>query len=274
MPAQLEQDPSRIAVAKQPSSNPSNYATQTGGGSLPPNQTQPSQAVSQPISNNTSAFVGAKATNSSPLSSPTPLYTANNPPLGYVSANPISSQPQAPKAQFVAPTLENIMTNPIGVAGTVAELAGIAANKLPSNPASTFVNLEVGAFGNMANQGTQVKNAMGAIINAKPSPLPYTPQNPTQKTGVEANVIGEALTVAIAAPVLAPALGIGAGSVLLGEGLSVGINQGLKAYSGRGLLTPEEIVVSAAEGGVFSIVGGKAIEVAGLAGKLWFSPCF
>ena len=85
---------------------------------------------------------------------------------------------------------------------------------------------------------------------------------PVINTQQKAN-IASALTAIVAAPVLAPAIGVSSTSVLVGEGLSVGINQIFKGVTGGGLLTPEEALYGAAEGGVFAVAGGAVFQGVG-----------
>jgi hypothetical protein len=77
------------------------------------------------------------------------------------------------------------------------------------------------------------------------------------------------LITMVAAPFAGPALvtALTARGVILGEAAGVGLSQVMKAGQGGGLLTPQEIVSSAAMGGAFSVVGGSLIQSAGLAGK-------
>ena len=71
--------------------------------------------------------------------------------------------------------------------------------------------------------------------------------------------IASALTVVVAAPVFGPAVGVSASSVLVGEGLGVGIKQVFKSVAGEGWLTPKEALFGAAEGGAFSVAGGAIL---------------
>jgi hypothetical protein len=116
----------------------------------------------------------------------------------------------------------------------------------------------------------QAQNRAGATYSPTQPAAPVTQVGiyPTkiyeaaQKDPTMQNIVipvSSAAAIAVAAPLIGPAVGISATSVLIGEGLGVGINQGFKAYQGGGLLTPQEVVVSAAEGGAFSVVGGVVL---------------
>jgi hypothetical protein len=74
-------------------------------------------------------------------------------------------------------------------------------------------------------------------------------------------------TVTVLAPAAGPVVGVGSLGVVGGEVLGVGINQAVKAYQGGGLLTPEEALQSAAEGGAFSLAGAGVLKGIGSAGK-------
>ncbi|MFA5365454.1 MAG: hypothetical protein WC325_09780, partial [Candidatus Bathyarchaeia archaeon] len=74
-------------------------------------------------------------------------------------------------------------------------------------------------------------------------------------------------TVAVLAPVAGQAVGVGALGVAGSEAVGVGINQAIKAVQGGGLLTPEEALQSAAEGGAFALAGAGVMKGIGMAGK-------
>lgn len=203
-----------------------------------------------------------------PITQPNPENPSAPPTIiGYNVTPPPSPPPQVKQPEMIEPTLQNILTNPVGVAGTLTQVYGHVFNKLPEGPLKETSNFFVGAAGEVTNQGTQIENALGGLVGKEQKPLPFTPQNKTQQLGMTAERVGEAASIAVVAPVVAPAIGIGAGAVIAGEVISVGINEGMSFIQTGKFLSPEQVVVSAAEGGVFTIIGGKAIQLAGLAGK-------
>lgn len=173
---------------------------------------------------------------------------------------------------------KELATNPVPI--LTALINPVAKAKAKDNsPAGTVFNVYIGAAGEILNQYSGVKDAMSNVgkkpllapsiplVNSIPNPnapkVPFSPQSETQQTGQTIFKVSEALVVAAVAPVLGPVIGVSSTSVLVGEGLSVGINQVFKGVQGGGLLTPEEIAVGAAQGGVFTIIGGAVFRGAG-----------
>ncbi|MFA5365676.1 MAG: hypothetical protein WC325_10900 [Candidatus Bathyarchaeia archaeon] len=74
-------------------------------------------------------------------------------------------------------------------------------------------------------------------------------------------------TVSVLAIPAGPVVGASSLSVAGGEALGVGVNQAFKAARGGGLLTPEEALQSAAEGGIFTLAGAGVLKGIGSAGK-------
>lgn len=191
--------------------------------------------------------------NNAPILAPGQSYTVIAPPAIIPTPEP---------ARTVEPTLQNILTDPIGVAGTVLKIgsdvgAGMEASKDPNTSVlGKIVGGYTAGYGEIANQGTQVNN----VITGQNQPAPFTPKNATQQTVQTGFRIGEAATVAVVAPVVAPVLGVGAAGVVGGEVLNVGIEQGIKAVQGNGLLTLKETADAAAFGGAFGVVGGGVLS--------------
>ena len=165
-------------------------------------------------------------------------------------------QQQTTKNQLVAPTLENLFTNPIGVLDTILGLGSIAADKLPKNNiGSTFINAEVGGAGNMLNQYNSVDNAIKSVIKAPQTSNPFTPLNTAQQAGMVANTIGETVILATVAPEILP---ISTPAILGGAALNLGLSQGIEyAQSGK-VGTPQQMANDALVGSLFA-VGGSGV---------------
>ncbi len=162
------------------------------------------------------------------------------------------------------------------------------------SPSAKVAQFYIGMGGEMLNEYAGVQKA---VVNIGQKPIvstpsiappitmpnpslsqPYTPKTNTEQLGSTFYKVGTAVEVAVVAPIIAPEIGISKGSVLLGEALGAGLNQVpnvVKASQGQPV-SPTDVVVSgvqgAAEGGVFSIVGGKAIHAVGLEGKTGLVP--
>jgi hypothetical protein len=255
-----------------------NYENSLPGSPTYKPQTTTTQPTTTPISANPTNPVIQDNSGTWALqgSTVTPVTDSTGATTGYNITPPAQEQAAQPKADMVEPTLQNIMTNPIGVAGTVAEVLGIASNNLPDSPLKTVTDVFVGAGGEIANQGTTIKNAMGSVVGQQSTPMPFTPQNSTQQTGMTVERIGEATAIAIAAPVVAPALlGAGAvGGILTAEAIGVGFNEiptAMKLAAGQQVNPTEAIeagFMGAAEGGVFGLVlGGATKGILGVVGK-------
>lgn len=197
-------------------------------------------------------------------------------------------EPIPTKPAFVEPTLGNLLTNPAGVASTLLNLSAKVVAK-DTSPLGQFVNYELGGAGQLLNWQTEaknvinsfgknqsglftpsgplaVKNAIGDLrgnIPVMQEPLPFTPQSEAQKTGMLGARVGTAIALMVAAPAIAPSFGISSTGVVFGELVAPIVSQGFKAVQGGGLLTPEEALQSAAEGGVMSLVGMGAVKAAG-----------
>ncbi|MFA5365723.1 MAG: hypothetical protein WC325_11135, partial [Candidatus Bathyarchaeia archaeon] len=245
---------------------------------LPADPTSPTYAVQGSYVLAGSTVVDAKGTPIGIVGSKT------NPPILKIGEtyNIVPPQPEQPKPNMVAPTLQNILADPYGVLGTVTQLAGVAADKLPEGIPKTFFNLQVGGYGELANQASQVKNAVGNIGNAllntefKANPLPFTPQNEMQSTGQTVFRIGEAVSVAVIAPVVAPAVGVAVPTVLAGEAVGAVLNivPATNLLVGEPVTLPktplelvERGVIGAAQGGVFGLVAGGSYNLLNITGK-------
>ncbi|MFA5365142.1 MAG: hypothetical protein WC325_08195, partial [Candidatus Bathyarchaeia archaeon] len=202
---------------------------------------------------------------------------------------PIASDPSKPA--IVEPTLGNLLTNPVGVASTILGFASLAASK-DEGALGKVVRYEVGGAGQLLNWHVEAKNTINSIGKNEPSlftpsavltvknaigdfrgnipviseSLPYAPRTGEEKIGMTGVRVGSAVTVMAVAPAFAvatPALGVGvAKGVIFGEFLAPVISQGFKFYQGGGLLTGEEALQSAAEGGVMSLIGMTAVKAA------------
>lgn len=114
-------------------------------------------------------------------------------------------------------------------------------------------------------------------------PMPFTegyfPSNPLPLTGgqpfattPERRTIALSVVTAVAAPAVAPTLGLGltAKGILVGEAIGGGLNVGVQAVQGN-IRSPTDLVsavaVGAAEGALFTGAGGVAIKGIGSVGK-------
>jgi hypothetical protein len=182
-------------------------------------------------------------------------------------------QPKQPQPEMIEPNLQNTVSNPLGVAGTILNIASLANESQPKGPVKDFVSFGIGASGQIVNEGTQVENLAGSLTGAEPKVLPFTPRNDMEKTGATAAIIGQAVEVAVVAPAIAPALGLGAGGILVGEAIGIGLNEVpniSKTVQGQPVDLGDVITagaIGAAEGGVFGLIGGKAINVLGVGGS-------
>ncbi len=186
------------------------------------------------------------------------------------------------KNPMVEPTLLNLITNPVGVASTVLNLASTITAK-ETSLMGNIVNAEIGAAGFYLNLPTEIKNAIvtkqpslftpssalsfkdvgRSIVGTQTEKLLYTPKSEVQEFGMASAKVGSIAALAVAAPIVGPELGLSAGTVIASEGVSVGISQGVKAAQGGGLLTVEEVAISAAEGGAFTLFNVAALKGVG-----------
>ncbi|HSV49710.1 MAG TPA: hypothetical protein VLH35_05290, partial [Candidatus Acidoferrales bacterium] len=197
-------------------------------------------------------------------------------------------EPTPNKAPIIEPTLGNIITNPVGVLGTFLTFADLAASK-SDNPIAKFVSFQAGGLGQIVNVYTNTKNTISAFGKAEsnlftPQPVlgiknaigdargnipvirevsPFQPVTDEAKIGMKINEIGSSIAVIAVTPVIGPAFGVRASTVVFGQIISPLVSQGFKSAQGGDLLTVEEALGSAAEGGVFSLVGAGAIQAAG-----------
>jgi hypothetical protein len=113
-------------------------------------------------------------------------------------------------------------------------------------------------------------SGIGKVLTGQRQSLPSLglPVGDTLTAGERGAVKNVGLaTVAILAIPAGPAVGVSYVGVAGGEALGVGVNQAVKAFRGGGLLTPEEALQSAAEGGAFSLAGAGVLKGIGAAGK-------
>lgn len=174
-----------------------------------------------------------------------------NQQLSQQTGNAYTTTPVYQSTHSVDNPLQKTASNPVGFITTEQTPQTIAPQPLPpSNPNSP---LQQGIGGSNTD--------IFKLTSGLPGQQPVI--NTQEKATTALEVIG-----IVAAPVVAPALGVGSAiSVLAGEGISVGVSQGFKAVQGGGLLTPQEALESAAIGGAFSVVGGGTNKALGLAGS-------
>ena len=159
---------------------------------------------------------------------------------------PSPSTPNTNRATPIS-TIGAFLADPIGIMGNVVNVTSKVTAK-DKSPLGTFVNAEVGAAGFYVVAGSQARTTLANLVSGKglgvmpktivpfpvnPNPNPnrpytFTPRNQAQEIGYKGAEIGSAIEIAAVAPVLGPMVGVSVSSVLIGEGLSVGINQVFK----------------------------------------------
>lgn len=114
-------------------------------------------------------------------------------------------------------------------------------------------------LGANTRQGTSPSGMNLQQITAPLSPEDQAAFNDYQKKTVTASMTDLGLAFAVgAAPIVAPAVGVAATTIIAGEVASVGIAQGVKIAEGGGVLTLDETLTNAAIGGALSGTGAIA----------------
>lgn len=127
-------------------------------------------------------------------------------------------------------------------------------------------------LGANTRQGTSPTGPSLALITSNLSPEDKAAFNEYQKKEVTASMVNLGLTFAVAAaPIVAPAVGVAATTIVAGEVASVAIAQGVKLAEGGGALTLDEALVNAGVGAALAGTGSvanSALKITGAGAKL------
>src|SRR5208282_3884565 len=111
------------------------------------------------------------------------IVTSTPAPTKSASVNPVIGA-----IETVGKDIVNAGNKATATAQTALTIIGIAASKASSkNPivetGVQLINFDVGAAGEIENQGNTVNNVIGNVVGVKSTPVPFTPLNLTQQVG-------------------------------------------------------------------------------------------
>lgn len=166
-----------------------------------------------------------------------------------------------------------VLQNPLGALGVASNVAQASGDVLAKSDdtltkgTGVYLQATSGSMGELANQGTGIKNLVNNVVGQPQLPTPYTPTSDAAKAGQIGMIATELVASTIATAGMAPA---GAGAVgiakaiasgpVLGAGLNVGIGEAARYAETGQFGTPVQIGEEAVSGAAFANVGQGIIK--------------